>query len=90
MQLDEGEGIPPQHVDTVVFVLVEKISIKRGNDSNEKAATDKDITHTEENWRKGNKPTQNHAEEKNRCEGATIERKKSRRKPAGRSRKNKI
>ncbi len=24
MQLDEGEGIPPQHVDTVVFVLVEK------------------------------------------------------------------
>jgi hypothetical protein len=26
MQLDESEGIPPQHVDTVVFVLVKKIT----------------------------------------------------------------
>jgi hypothetical protein len=56
---------------------------KRGHDSNEKGQ-DKDITHTEENWKKGNKPTQN-PKEKNWCEGPTIEI-KSNWKPAGRNR----
>ena len=27
MEFDEGEGIPPQHVDTVVFILVGKSAL---------------------------------------------------------------
>jgi hypothetical protein len=77
MQLDEGEGIPPQNVDTVVFVLVKKNALKRGNDSNEKDATDqdKDIRQIEENWRKG-KPTQSHAEEKKQVRRCNNRKKK--------------